>query len=86
MSPEYLVKTRKAAKLTQDEMAGFMGLSKRAYSDLELGKTPVRGIHIAAADRVSLLIAVMTNDPMAATQMIRKEALALAAMITGQKA
>jgi transcriptional regulator with XRE-family HTH domain len=72
MSPEYLVKTRKAAKLTQDEMAGFMGLSKRAYSDLELGKTPV--------------IAVMTNDPMAATQMIRKEALALAAMITGQKA
>jgi transcriptional regulator with XRE-family HTH domain len=86
MSPDYLIKTRKAAKLTQDEMAGFMGLSKRAYSDLETGKTPVRGIHVAAADRVSLLIAVTTNDPMAATPMIRKEALVLASLITGQNA
>jgi transcriptional regulator with XRE-family HTH domain len=83
LTPEYLINARKACRLTQDEMAGHMGISKSAYADLEKGRTPIRGIHIAAADRVSLSIAVDTNNPMAATPLVRKEAIELARLLTG---
>jgi transcriptional regulator with XRE-family HTH domain len=83
-TPEHLIKTRKACKLSQGDMAGFMGMGRSAYADLENGKSTVRGIHVAAADRVSLLMAVVNRDPMMASAMIRKEALKLAEMITSQ--
>jgi len=83
MTPEYLISIRKALGFTQDEMSGWIGLSKRAYSDLETGKTPVRGIHVHAAERVALAVAVQSNDPMMAPASVRKEAIELARMITG---
>jgi transcriptional regulator with XRE-family HTH domain len=83
-TPEHLIKTRKRCKLTQDEMSTFMGMSKSAYADLEKGRSEVRGIHSIAADRVSLLMAIMKRDPMMADAGIRREALKLAEMISGQ--
>lgn len=76
--PEQLLAARKRLKLTQGEMAGFIGLSKRAYSDLETGNTPIRGLHMLAADQVSLMLAAQQKDPSMVPPHFRKEILMLA--------
>ncbi len=48
---------RHSANLTQTQMATLLGMSLRAIQDLEGGHTPVRQIHILAAER-----AVELND------------------------
>lgn len=35
--------------VTQSKMAEAMGMPLRSYQDIESGKNPVRGVHIAAA-------------------------------------
>ncbi|HEY8066654.1 MAG TPA: helix-turn-helix transcriptional regulator [Methylosinus sp.] len=82
MTNEELVALRKRLGLTQAEMANRMGLGHRAYQTLEAGES-LRGLHVAAAERVALTVAVERGDPMLAPVEVRREALALARMVTG---
>jgi hypothetical protein len=66
-------------------MAAEMGLSPRAYQELEAGSGPISRRNRNAAERVSLRIAVLKADPKIAVTRIRLEATELAAMI-GQQA
>lgn len=77
-----LIALRKRLGLTQVEMADRMGLSTRALQVIEASES-LRGLHIAAAERVALAVAVERGDPMLAPVAIRREALELARMVTG---
>ncbi|GJD31521.1 hypothetical protein PMNALOAF_2780 [Methylobacterium adhaesivum] len=67
----------------QVAMAQAMGLSLRAYQALEAGETPIRQIHLLAAERVSMHHACIQGRPEITTGTIRSECLDLAAMIRG---
>ncbi|PWB94641.1 helix-turn-helix domain-containing protein [Methylosinus sporium] len=82
MTNEELIALRKRLGLTQVEMADRMGLSTRALQVIEAGES-LRGLHVAAAERVALAVAVERGDPMLAPVTIRREALELARMVTG---
>lgn len=79
-----LAALRKAFGLTQSEMATLMGLSSRAYQEIESGRSPLREIHVLAAERVALSMAVRKPDLSLAPANVRKEALELARLITGE--
>jgi len=81
METDELVALRKTLGLTQAEMAAEMGLSPRAYHDLESGSGPIPRRTRNAAERVSLRIAVLKENPDLAAAEIRLEATELAAMI-----
>jgi transcriptional regulator with XRE-family HTH domain len=78
---EELIALRKTLGLTQAEMATEMGLSHRAYQELEGGSGPISRRNRNAAERVSLRIAVLRADPKLAVIAVRLEATELAAMI-----
>jgi transcriptional regulator with XRE-family HTH domain len=82
MTNSELVALRKLLGLTQAEMAERMGLGTRAYQSLEAGET-LRTLHILAAERIALALAVERGDPMLAPVGVRREALELARSITG---
>jgi transcriptional regulator with XRE-family HTH domain len=82
MTPDDLTTLRKALHLTQADMAERIGMSRRAYLDLEAGKAELRPVHVAAVERVALAVAVERGEPMLAPASIRKDALALARLIT----
>ena len=84
MTVEGFTALRKQLGLTQTEMAGRIGLSMRAYQDIEAGTSKLRPIHVAAAERAALALAVARSDPMLAPASIRRQALDLARMITGE--
>ena len=79
---EDFVGHRKTLGLTQTEMAGRIGLSLRAYQDIEAGVSKLRPIHVAAAERVALALAVERGDPMLAPAGVRRQALELARLMT----
>lgn len=54
----YLIAMRKGLGLTQAEMAAALGMGVRAFSDIETGKSECRPIHIMAAERLTLRLAV----------------------------
>jgi DNA-binding XRE family transcriptional regulator len=56
--------------LSQQQMAQQMGLSLRAYADIEAGKT-LRHLHLMAAQMVSLRQAVSVCDPNVAFPEVR---------------
>jgi transcriptional regulator with XRE-family HTH domain len=74
---------RKPLGLSQAEMAHRMGMKLRAYSDLETGARETRQIHVNAAERVALAVAVERGNPMLAPAEVRKQALEVARLITG---
>jgi len=76
-----LAELRKTLGLTQAEMAAEMGLSARAYQDLEAGSGPISRRNRNAAERVSLRIAVQKANPNIAATQIRLEATELAALV-----
>lgn len=78
-----LVALRKSLVLTQTEMADRVGLGLRAYQELEGGNSKLRPIHVAAAERVALAVAVERKEPMLAPASIRSQALDLAQMLRG---
>ncbi len=43
--------------ISQREFAQWMGVPLRTYEDLESGRTPIREIHVRAAQMAALLIA-----------------------------
>jgi transcriptional regulator with XRE-family HTH domain len=82
-STSEMIALRKSLGLTQAQMAEKIGLTTRAYHDLESGRSTVRAIHIQAAERAALDIAVERMDPMLAPASVRRSALELARMIMG---
>jgi transcriptional regulator with XRE-family HTH domain len=81
LEAEELMALRKTLGLTQAEMASEMGLSARAYQDVEASSGPISRRNRNAAERVSLRIAVLKANPDSAVAQIRLEATELAAMI-----
>lgn len=77
----YLIHLRQVLGLTQKEMAHNLGMSLRAYSDLENGKAAVRTIHVLAAERLTLRAAAAGSEPALLARSIKDEALAVAKML-----
>jgi transcriptional regulator with XRE-family HTH domain len=84
MKPADLKALRNTLDLNQADMATRMGLGARAYQALEAGESAIRPIHVNAAERAALAIAVERRQPMLAPASIRREALDLAAMLRGE--
>lgn len=74
MSPDELREWRRAADLTQAELAELLDMSLRAVQDLESGKTPLRRLHVLAIDSASALLAIRENDLTKATKGARRQA------------
>jgi DNA-binding XRE family transcriptional regulator len=85
MTAEELIMLRKAFGLNQTDMAEGIGLKLRAYADLEAGVSELQKRHELAIERFGLTLAVERDDPMLAPASVRKEALALALLITDGK-
>lgn len=88
MSARMMKDLREAAKLTQVEMADLMGLGKSAYQDLESDDPDWKKFkhrHLLALERVSLKLAVERGDINLALPSVRRDALDLARLITGEK-
>lgn len=79
-----LVALRRNLGLTQTRMAEAIGLAMRSYQDIESGGAKLRPIHVAAAERAALALAVERCDPMLAPANVRRQALTLARLITGE--
>lgn len=87
MSAKEMKGLRKAAKLTQTEMAELMGLSKNPYIELEKDDPDwekFKPRHQLALERVSLKLAVERGDINLALPSVRRDALDLAKLITGE--
>ena len=85
MTAADLVALRKSLNLTQAEMAERIGLGLRAYQDIEGGVSKLRPIHVNAAERAALSLAVERGNPMLAPAGVRREALDLAGLIRGER-
>lgn len=83
MTLDDLMTLRKEAGLTQADFARRLGLSLRAYQDIETGKATLRPLHILAAERAALDLAIEHGNPMLAPPSVRRQGLALAKMILG---
>lgn len=83
MTPGELFSLRKRLDLTQAGLAELMGLSLRAYQDLEGGKSPIRILHVLALERAGEKLAVTAKDPMMAPAAVRRDALDLAMLLRG---
>ena len=83
MTVQDLVALRKTLGLTQTGMAHGIGLSLRAYQDIEAGISKLRLLHWLAAERIALAVAHERGDPMLAPASVRRQALDLARLITG---
>lgn len=78
---------RLQAGLTQSEMADLMGLGKTAYVDLETDDPDwkkFKARHQLALERASLKLAVERGDINLALPAVRRDALDLARLITGE--
>lgn len=74
---------RQHLKLTQEQMAEELGLSRRAYIDVETGKATYRKLHMLAAERVALAHASL-GDPTIAPFSVREEAERLIDLSRGE--
>lgn len=81
-----LTALRKTLGLTQTEMAEGMGMTLRPYQMLEAGGTPVLKRHLHVAEWLALDLAVARGNPMLAPAPMRRKALELARLITGELA
>ena len=86
MSAKIMKELREAARRSQTEMANRMGLGKTAYVDLE-GDDPdwkkFKHRHLLALERASMTLALERGDINLALPSVRKDALDLAKLITG---
>lgn len=69
----YLIEMRGNLEYTQADMAHGLGLSLRAYSDLETGASKCRQIHIMAAERLTLFRAYQAGDPAVLGKWVRRD-------------
>lgn len=84
MTLDELIALRKAAKLTQAEMATLLDMKLRGYHNIEVGETPLTNRHVWLAERGLLRLAVERGDINLAPPSVRRDALALARLITGE--
>lgn len=87
MSAKEMKKLREAAKLSQTEMGELMGLSKNAYIEIEKDDPDWKKFkprHQLALERASLKLAVERGDINLALPAVRRDALDLAKLITGE--
>lgn len=87
MSAKEMKKLREAAKLSQTEMGELMGLSKNAYIEIEKDDPDWKKFklrHQLALERASLKLAVERGDINLALPSVRRDALDLAKLITGE--
>lgn len=85
MTPNDLAALRRELGINQSEMAERIGMRLRAYQDIEGGLSKLRPIHVAAAERAALALAVERRSPMLAPASIRSQALDLVALIRGEE-
>lgn len=74
---------RDRAGLKQADMAELIGLSLRAYQDIEGRVSGLRRLHELALERASLGLALKHRDIGLALPSVRKDALDLAGLIRG---
>lgn len=74
MTPIDIKTLRGRMDATQAEMARLIGLSLRAYQDLEAGSSQIKRYHLLAMERASMQIAVKNKDPMTAAPAAREDA------------
>jgi DNA-binding XRE family transcriptional regulator len=86
MTPNKLVAFRKNMDKTQAGLAELIGLSLRAYQDLESGNSPIRPLHVLALERAAEKIAVAEKNPMLAPQNVRADAVQLTSLIRSDSA
>lgn len=84
MSAQELRSIREQAKLSQVDMANLLGLGQSAYQDLEGEHSKWRPRHQTMLERVSLRLAVERGDINLALPAVRRDALDLARLITGE--
>jgi DNA-binding XRE family transcriptional regulator len=71
----YVRNIREHLGLTQKAMAQHLGMSLRAYSDVENGVSECRMIHMLAAERIALRIAKQRERPFLAPPSVRGDAM-----------
>lgn len=89
MSARQMKELREQAKLTQTEMADRMGLGISAYQDLENDDPDWKKFkrrHLLALERASLTLAVERGDINLALPAVRRDAIDLARLISGELA
>ena len=79
-----LAALRKRTGLDQAAFAELIGMSRRPYQELEAGRSRTREVHRMAARAASLHEAVRQRDITIAEPDVRRDALALARLITGE--
>ncbi len=72
---------REGLRLTQNQLAESLGMTSRAYQELEAGRSQVRVIHALALETISLRMAVAHGEPSLAAPTIREEARKLALIL-----
>lgn len=83
MTREDLIALRKRLGLNQSEMAEAIGLKIRAYSNIETGDAELRQMHILAAERAAIDIAMERGDPLAIPAHIRSKIAAVYHALNG---
>lgn len=78
-----IIALRKRLGWTQAQMAERIGIGLRAWQIIEGDPSKLRTMHVHAVERAALAAAVEQGDPMLAPASVRKQALDLARMITG---
>ena len=81
MTVAELLELRQAMGSTQTDMARGIGLSLRAYQDIENGEGALRRRHQLAIERYALDEAVGNGNPMLAPADVRRSALRFAFML-----
>lgn len=76
-----LIAMRQTLGITQADMARELGMSLRAYNDLETGKSEVRQIHIMAAERLTLFYAYQQHNRNLLGWTVRRDVEALTAPV-----
>lgn len=84
MDRESLKTLRQGLGLTQAEMAKAVGMTRQGYQRVEAGEAPLKRTLALAAERVALARAAAQGQPMLAPAAVRREALLLAQLVTGE--
>lgn len=62
MKADELVAIRLKWCLTQDSLAHRLGMCRRSYIDLEMGRRPLKRSHVLALERISIDLCIVNND------------------------
>ena len=69
----YIAHLRDRLDFTQEKMAGALGMSLRAYSDIENGVSKCRKVHVWAAERLSIREARERGDAALMAESVKQD-------------